>query len=72
MLAQMDEAIETLTVPNYDVFRNELINLRATLVTWKEMRIDKFYEFTKQFDEIRNESFEDTFGLTLYPTAELS
>jgi hypothetical protein len=31
------------------------------------MRVEKFYEFTKQFDEIRNESFEDTFGLKLYP-----
>jgi sulfatase maturation enzyme AslB (radical SAM superfamily) len=35
MLAQIDEAIETLTVPNYDIFRNELINLRNTLITWK-------------------------------------
>lgn len=67
MLAQIDEAIETLTVPNFDIFRNELINLRATILTWKETNVKSFYDFTKQFDEIRNESFEDTFGLPLYP-----
>jgi len=69
MLAQMEEAIETLNVPNFDIFRNELINLRTELLTWKEIRVNTFYEFTKQYDEIRNENFEETFGLKLYPPA---
>ena len=69
MLEQLNEAIDTLTVPNFDIFRNELINLRTELLTWKEIRVNTFYDFTKQYDEIRNESFEETFGLKLYPPA---
>ena len=69
MLAQIDQAIETLTVSNYDIFRNELTNIRTELLTSKEMYLKSFYEQIKTFDEIRNENFEETFGLKLYPPA---
>jgi sulfatase maturation enzyme AslB (radical SAM superfamily) len=72
MLSQIDEAIEILTAPNYAIFRTELCNLRTTLLELKEVDVKTFYEFTQKLDEIRNESFEDTFGLTLYPTDNLS
>lgn len=67
MLSQIDEAIETLTVPNYDIFKNELINLRNTILKLEENNVQAFYDFIKTFDEIRNENFEKTFGLPLYP-----
>jgi sulfatase maturation enzyme AslB (radical SAM superfamily) len=67
MLAQIDEAIETLTVPNYDIFRNELSNLKTELLTSKEIYLKSFYQHIKTFDGIRNENFEETFGVKLYP-----
>jgi len=67
MLAEVEEAIEILSSPNYAIFRNELKNIRAKLLPLQSNFTDKFYEFTKKFDEIRNESFEETFGISLYP-----
>jgi sulfatase maturation enzyme AslB (radical SAM superfamily) len=67
MLTHIEEAIEILTVPNYDIFRNELSNLKTSLLKMQEINVKLFYESTNSFDKIRGESFEDTYGVTLYP-----
>ena len=67
MLSQIDEAIEILSVPNYDTFRNELKNIKAELGKMEKGNTKVFCEYTEKFDKIRNESFEETFGISLYP-----
>ena len=67
MLAQIDEAIEILSVPNYDTFRNELKNIKAELGKMEKGNTKVFCEYTEKFDKIRNESFKETFGISLYP-----
>lgn len=67
MLDQVNEAIEILSSPNYLIFKNELTNIRVKLLEMKEIDVDSFYKFTSTFDNIRNESFEETFGIPMYP-----
>ena len=70
MIQEIDEAIETITVPNYEIFRNELKNIRATLAKMEPVVVSNttlFYESVNVFDRIRNENFEETFGVPLYP-----
>lgn len=67
MLAEVEQAIEILTSSNYEIFRNELKNLREKLIPLKEYYTNLFYDFTQKFDEIREENFEETFGISLYP-----
>jgi hypothetical protein len=67
MLAEVEQAIEILTASNYEIFKNELKNLRTKLIPLKENYTNLFYEFTQKFDEIRDENFEQTFGIPLYP-----
>lgn len=65
MLEEIDKAIEILTVVNYNPFSNELKNIKAKLLQLKDENPKPFFDFTRTMDEIRDESFEQTFGLPL-------
>ena len=67
MLEEIDKSIEILNVPNYEIFSNELKNLKSKISLSVDGEPDVFYEFTSKLDQIRGESFEDTFGIPLYP-----
>ena len=66
MLERIDAAVEILTANNYKVFRNELLNIKKILLSDAPSKPHTFVEYISQFDKIRNESFEDTFGLPLH------
>jgi len=53
---------------NFELFVNELHLYLNVLLhsTTTEYNFKKFQDFTKDFDEIRNQSFEKTFGYKLY------
>jgi len=69
MLREIDLAVDILDCPNFAIFRNELLNLRPKVV--KMLNVSRpldeknFIEFTQTYDKIRNESFENTFGIPL-------
>jgi organic radical activating enzyme len=69
MLREIDLAIDILDCPNFAIFRNELLNLRprvlSALNVSRPLDEKKFIEFTQTYDKIRNESFENTFGIPL-------
>jgi len=69
MLREIDLAVDILDCPNFAIFRNELLNLRprvlSALNVSKPLDEKKFIEFTQTYDKIRNESFENTFGIPL-------
>jgi organic radical activating enzyme len=66
MLSEIDKAVDMLTAPNYLIFKNELINLKQKLLPLKDNNTDLFYSYTEKLDEIRNEKFEEVFGLPLH------
>lgn len=66
MLREIDLAVDILDCPNFAIFRNELLNLRARVQNIsRPLDEKKFIEFTQTYDKIRNESFEYTFGIPL-------
>jgi sulfatase maturation enzyme AslB (radical SAM superfamily) len=71
MIEEVDKALEILTAPNFLILKNELTNIRSKLVLEEELLVDSFYKFTRGFDSIRNENFEEVFNLPLYPQTTL-
>jgi sulfatase maturation enzyme AslB (radical SAM superfamily) len=69
ILREIDLAVDILDCPNFAIFRNELLNLRprvlSSLNTSRPIDEQRFIEFAQRYDKIRNESFEDTFGIPL-------
>ena len=70
MIEQINESIAILTDPNWKVFRTELQNIKTSLLNDipNPKHKDSFYDFTSTMDRVRNESFEETFGLPLKQT----
>jgi organic radical activating enzyme len=67
MLEEIEKALEILSATNnYEIFANELVNIKNSLLLREEGQTKFFYEFTDKFDKIRNENFEDTFGVPLH------
>lgn len=77
MIEQIDQAVEILNVDNFRIYKNELKNIKKQILsildnTYKPITTrtnDKqiFFNYTARFDKIRKESFEETFGIPLYP-----
>lgn len=66
LLDQIGQAIELLTANSWKVFKNELENIKASLESLpKPFQPEEFFRATKELDEVRGESFEQTFGLPL-------
>lgn len=64
-LSEIDKALEILTVPNFLIFATELSNIKKKLLASEPTRTELFSNYTRQLDTIRNESFEETFGMSL-------
>jgi len=65
-LEQIDLAIPKLDVPAFDQFRRELLNIKKILIDKPIVNTDKFIEITYDFDQARNQRFEDVFNYKLY------
>ena len=64
-IAEIEKAIEIITVPNYNSFVNELLVMKDILQNEEPLHPHLFVNITKMLDEIRGESFEDVFGIKL-------
>jgi sulfatase maturation enzyme AslB (radical SAM superfamily) len=64
-IEEINKAVAILTPNNFRIFTTELIKLKNILENTSDINSDKFVNFTKQYDAMRNESFETTFGLSL-------
>jgi len=65
-IEEIEKALKILTVPNFLIFATELANIKKKLVeSYISEGSELFCSYTQQLDQIRNESFEDTFGISL-------
>lgn len=64
-LSEIDKAVEILTAPNFLILSTELQNIKKKLLATTPVNPESFYEFTNKFDLIRNEKFEDVYGIKL-------
>jgi organic radical activating enzyme len=62
---QIDRAVEILTAPNYLVLRTELLNVRKVLVESTPHNPIAFFDYTKKYDVIRDESFQEVFSVNV-------
>ena len=67
-IKEIDLTLEILTPDNFNIYKNELKNIRRKLIekNTSKTRENLFAHYTKQLDEMRNESFESVFGYKLY------
>ena len=65
-IKEIDDSLEILTVSNFDILKQELMNIKTVLKNTELRNPDEFVSFTKKLDEMRNERFEDVFGYKLY------
>ena len=62
---QIDRAIEILAPENFRIIRKEYSDIRKTLVEKDPVDPNLFINYTRIFDAVRNEKFEDVFGYKL-------
>jgi len=62
---KIQSAIDKLTDPVFEVYVKELLNVKNKLTTSNTQTMS-FAQYTKKFDLMRNESFEDVFGYKIY------
>jgi sulfatase maturation enzyme AslB (radical SAM superfamily) len=62
---QIDQAIEILTPDNFKILRKEYTDIKRTLVEKEPVDPNLFINYTRIFDAVRNEKFEDVFGYKL-------
>jgi organic radical activating enzyme len=62
---EIDQALQIITVPNYNALKKELLVMREILKNETPLDPQAFIQNTKMLDEIRGENFEDVFGLKL-------
>ena len=62
-LTEIDKAVEILTPKNFQILTTELKKIKYYLITTAPDTGGKFKHITDDLDNIRNESFEDTFNL---------
>jgi len=63
-IEQIDQAVEILAAPNYLVLVTELLNVRKGLVESAPQDPIAFFDYTKKYDVIRGESFQEVFSIT--------
>lgn len=64
-IEQINNAVEILKPDNFSILCKEILGIKNLLENTKSENENSFIEFTKRLDKIRNESFEDVFGLSL-------
>ena len=64
-IEQIDSAMQILTTDNFNVFKTELFNIKKILVDERPINPNMFIQYTKKLDMLRNEKFEDVFGISL-------
>jgi organic radical activating enzyme len=62
---QIDRAIEILSPDNFKIIRKEYSDIRKTLVEKDPVDQNSFINYTRIFDAVRKEKFEDVFGYKL-------
>jgi organic radical activating enzyme len=63
-IEQIDQAVEILSVPNYLILRTELLNVKKALIESTPHSPMAFFDYTKKYDVIRGESFQEVFSIT--------
>lgn len=64
-IQQIDEAVGILKPENFYIFSKELLDIKRNLIYNKPVSPDKFINFTKKLDRLRQESFVDVFNIKL-------
>lgn len=64
-IEEIDKAVEILTAPNFVIFATELKGIKRNLLDRVPGDPALFTDFTEKMDGIRNDSFQETFGLAL-------
>jgi hypothetical protein len=62
---EIDKSIEIITISNYDSLIKELLGIKYILQTEESKHPNHFIKRTRYLDSIRNEKFEDVFGINL-------
>lgn len=62
-IEEIDKSIEILTAPNYLVLRTELLNVKKGLIESTPHDPIAFFDYTKKYDVIRGESFQEVFAV---------
>lgn len=66
-IKELEQAITKLSgIKNFELFRQECAVCQTQLKNGTEQDFNQFINFTKAFDQERNQSFEKTFGYKLY------
>jgi hypothetical protein len=63
---EINEAVEVLTADNFNIFKKELLDIKTNLESSEIRDPISFIKYTQNLDKLRNESFEDTFGIKLF------
>lgn len=62
-ITEIDKSVEILTAPNYLVLRTELLNVKKGLIESTPHDPIAFFDYTKKYDVIRGESFQEVFAV---------
>jgi len=62
-IEEIDKSIEILTAPNYLILRTELLNVKKGLIESTPHDPIAFFDYTKKYDVIRGESFQEVFAV---------
>jgi hypothetical protein len=62
---QIDKAIDILTPENFNIIKKEYSDIKKILIEHEPVNPNLFINFTKIYDAVRNEKFEDVFGYKL-------
>lgn len=65
--SEIDEAVRILTPSNFDIFNKEILGMKENISSRDPVDPDAYVRFTKKYDALRNENFEDVFGISLIP-----
>lgn len=64
---EIDKAVQILTPSNFEIFNKEILGMKENIASRDPVNPDSYIRFTQNFDKLRNESFEDVFGISLIP-----
>jgi organic radical activating enzyme len=64
-IQQIDKAVEILTPINFERISTEFKNIKKSMLKNGSITPERFITYTQNTDKMRNESFEQTFGIKL-------
>jgi sulfatase maturation enzyme AslB (radical SAM superfamily) len=62
---QIDKAIDILTPDNFNIIKKEYSDIKKILIEHDPVSPNRFINYTKIYDAVRKEKFEDVFGYKL-------